>query len=35
MVRDTVAAGDPDDIAAVVEDVEEETKRITEQIEVI
>ncbi len=34
-VRDTVAAGDPDDIAAVVEDVEEETKRIAEQIEVI
>ncbi|CAK9860132.1 unnamed protein product [Sphagnum jensenii] len=34
-VRDTVAAGDPDDIAAVVEDVEEETKRIAEQIEVL
>jgi hypothetical protein len=30
-----VAAGDPDDITAVVEDVEEETKRIAEQIEVI
>jgi hypothetical protein len=35
MVRDTVAAGDPDDIAAVVEDVEEETKRIAEQIEAL
>jgi 1,4-alpha-glucan branching enzyme len=30
-----VAAGDPDDIAAAVEDVEEETKRIAEQIEAL